>query len=150
MRTLLCPITGEHFTPTMDEPAVPVTVYRQMRQGRRRWTEKHLEPVSYAAATTSPMIVPEDNDVWWTGLRDVSGNISVCAVCGIPVLLRDDPRRKVAYCGDKCRRAYYRQQRATVKPDPVCDTCGNTFRGRSDARYCSPKCRQAAYRKRAR
>lgn len=131
----------------MDEPAFTARINRKVG---RRWGKFTVEPVSYAAGTSGMADTGADPKMIWILVRDVSANTSCCAACGIPVRLRDDPRRKVAYCSDKCRMAYYRHRRSAPKSDPLCDTCGNTFSGRSDARYCSPKCRQAAYRKRAR
>lgn len=67
-----------------------------------------------------------------------------CAVCGLPVLLPADKRRKVAACSDLCRSRFY-----AVPVEPavtVCEECGCEMTGRSDLRFCSPACRQRAYR----
>lgn len=129
----------------MDEPAYTARISRKVG---RRWGPFIVEPVSYAAGTGGMADMGNDPNLMWILVRDVSANTSRCASCGIPVRLRDDPRRKIEYCSDKCRQAYYRRERATQRTERTCDTCGNTFNGRSDARYCSPKCRQAAYRRR--
>lgn len=143
MDTHLCPITGKRYTPTESEPASPARVTR--KQGRRSVTT--LEPVSYEAAVSDPVLTPVDPKVMWPGIRDGSKHTSRCDTCGIPVSLPDDPRRKVAYCSDRCRHAHYRKK--ADRPERECDGCGHTFHPtRSDARYCSPKCRQAAYRRR--
>lgn len=69
-----------------------------------------------------------------------------CVVCGLPVLLPVDMRRKVDVCADLCRSRFY------AKPVELavttCGGCGSEMTRRSDLRFCSPACRQRAYRRR--
>lgn len=69
-----------------------------------------------------------------------------CVVCGLPVFLPVDKRRKVDACSDLCRSRFYTRSVETVVT--VCEGCGSDMTGRSDLRFCSPACRQRAYRRR--
>ena len=150
MRTLLCPVSGVEFTPTVDAPAYPAKVIFHRRAGRRRWHESRIVPVSPevgAAAGWGPLADPEAVSYSIPG-RDGSRHTSSCVSCGIPVSVAVDGRRKVSYCSDRCRHAYYRAVRKSAPQAQVCAHCGTEFEGRRDARFCSAACRQGAYRAR--
>ncbi len=67
-----------------------------------------------------------------------------CVMCGLPVLLPVDKRRKVDACSDLCRSQFYAKPVEPVVT--VCEGCASEMTGRSDLRFCSPACRQRAYR----
>lgn len=69
-----------------------------------------------------------------------------CVVCGLPVLLPVDKRRKVDACSDLCRSRFYAVPVEAAVTQ--CEGCGSGMTGRSDARFCSSACRQRAYRRR--
>ena len=69
-----------------------------------------------------------------------------CVVCGLPVLLPVDKRRRVDACSDLCRSRFYAKPVEPVVT--VCEGCGSDMTGRSDLRFCCPACRQRAYRHR--
>lgn len=71
-----------------------------------------------------------------------------CVMCGLPVLLPVDKRRKVDACSDLCRSRFYARPVEVVVT--ACDVCGSDMTGRSDLRFCSSPCRQRAYRRRLR
>lgn len=149
MGTLLCVVTGEQFAPTMDSPAVPITVTFSRKKGRRRWLEKRVVPASQAVLSIRLMDAADPAVQSWsvTG-RDGSRDTSQCVSCGLPVSVAVDGRRKVAYCSTRCRGAYYRQRDNPAAGPVECSQCGEEFAGRVDAQFCSPSCRQKAYRAR--
>lgn len=86
---------------------------------------------------------PEDS-----GLAEAMKNGTACMYCGAELPKQEGVGRKAHYCGNSCRREYWRIHRAEVQKRPksmythICAYCGKTFEvyGTRERKYCDRHC----------
>lgn len=85
----------------------------------------------------------EDN-----GLLERMQNGKACLYCGADLPHQEGVGRKAHYCGNECRREYWRIHRSEVQKRPksiythTCAYCGKTFEvyGTRERKYCNRHC----------
>lgn len=140
-----CPICRTPIT--TEAPAVHVRL--EHRKSRRTGWGRRL----YDSLVCSECSVTQNAESA-DGLTKIWGRAFIddwiqadCMGCGLPVMLRPNPRRKVDVCSGSCRGKYYAARKPVeVAVTHVCYECGQQMQGRADRKYCSPACRQKAYR----
>lgn len=81
-------------------------------------------------------------------LEELMQSGAACMYCGAELPKQEGVGRKAHYCGNNCRREYWRIHRSEVQKRPqsmythICAYCGKTFEvyGTRERKYCNRHC----------
>lgn len=146
MGTRICPVCSDPLDGT--RPAARATVNRKHgRSWSRRVEAVHLDCVRGDDGRWNDHTSDDGKLRVWPSLTPADAQPVPCQVCGLPVVLPPDKRRRIVTCSDTCRARHYARP-AVTPTQHVCGGCGQAMTGRPDRRFCSSACRQRAYRRR--